>query len=127
MKYSKQRELILNSLKENCSHPTVEQLYEFIHKDQPTISLATIYRNLNQLAENGIVKKIEGLDNTAHFDHQTHDHYHFICKHCHQVFDIPYDIAPDLDQKVKNTTGLNVTSYDIAFRGICKNCQNSIN
>lgn len=96
MKYSRQRELILKSLRENCIHPTAEQLYDFIHQEEPTVSLATVYRNLNLLAENGMVKKIEGLDGTAHFDHQTHDHYHFICTRCGQVFDVPYDIAPDL-------------------------------
>ena len=79
MKYSRQRELILKTLKENCIHPTAEQLYELIRREEPTVSLATVYRNLNLLAENGMVKKIEGLDGTAHFDHQTFDHYHFIC------------------------------------------------
>ncbi len=74
MKYSRQRELILKTLRENCIHPTAEQLCELIRKEEPTVSLATVYRNLNLLAENGIVKKIEGLDGTAHFDHQTHDH-----------------------------------------------------
>ena len=96
MKYSRQRELILKTLKENCIHPTAEQLYELIRREEPTVSLATVYRNLNLLAENGMVKKIEGLDGTAHFDHQTFDHYHFICTKCNRVFDIPCDIAPDL-------------------------------
>ena len=66
MKYSRQRELILKTLKENCIHPTAEQLYELIRREEPTVSLATVYRNLNLLAENGMVKKIEGLDGTAH-------------------------------------------------------------
>ena len=89
MKYSRQRELILKTLKENCIHPTAEQLYELIRREEPTVSLATVYRNLNLLAENGMVKKIEGLDGTAHFDHQTFDHYHFICTKCNRVIDKP--------------------------------------
>lgn len=123
MKYSRQRELILKTLRENCIHPTAEQLHELICREEPTISLATVYRNLNLLAENGTIKKIEGLDGIAHFDHQTFDHYHFICKKCDRVFDIPYDIAPDLAKDVENQTGLAVASYDISFRGICKSCQ----
>ena len=59
MKYSRQRELILKTLKENCIHPTAEQLYELIRREEPTVSLATVYRNLNLLAENGMVKKID--------------------------------------------------------------------
>ena len=123
MKYSRQRELILKTLKENCIHPTAEQLYELIRREEPTVSLATVYRNLNLLAENGMVKKIEGLDGTAHFDHQTFDHYHFICTKCNRVFDIPCDIAPDLAQDVENRTGFRIASYDVSFRGTCKSCQ----
>ena len=123
MKYSRQRELILKTLKENCIHPTAEQLYELIRREEPTVSLATVYRNLNLLAENGIVKKIEGLDGTAHFDHQTFDHYHFICTKCNRVFDIPCDIAPDLAQDVESRTWFRIASYDVSFRGTCKSCQ----
>lgn len=123
MKYSRQRELILKTLKENCIHPTAEQLYELIRREEPTVSLATVYRNLNLLAENGMVKKIEGLDGTAHFDHQTFDHYHFICTKCNRVFDIPCDIAHDLAQDVESRTGFRIASYDVSFRGTCKSCQ----
>lgn len=123
MKYSRQRELILKTLRENGIHPTAEQLYEFIRQEEPTISLATVYRNLNLLAENGVIKRIDGLEGTTHFDHQTHDHYHFICTKCHRVFDVPYDIAPDLAASAAKETGLCITSYDISFRGLCKDCQ----
>ena len=53
MNYSKQREIILNTLKENVVHPTAEYLYAKIQEKDPKISLATLYRNLNQLTENG--------------------------------------------------------------------------
>ena len=123
MKYSRQRELILKTLKENCIHPTAEQLYELIRREEPTVSLATVYRNLNLLAENGMVKKIEGLDGTAHFDHQTFDHYHFIFTKCNRVFEIACDIARDLAQDVESRTGFRIASYDVSFRGTCKSCQ----
>ena len=57
MNYSKQRETILNTLKENVVHPTAEYLYDVLKRENSSISLATLYRNLNQLAENGIIKK----------------------------------------------------------------------
>ena len=57
MNYSKQRELILNTLKENVVHPTAEYLYEILKENNPNLSLGTVYRNLNQLAENGTIKK----------------------------------------------------------------------
>lgn len=123
MNYSKQRELILNTLKENVVHPTAEYLYGKIKLKDSKISLATLYRNLNQLADNGIIKKIDGLEPSSHFDHNTHEHYHFICSKCHRVFDISADVAPDLIKKTENSTGFQIESHDIVFTGLCKECR----
>lgn len=123
MRNSKQREIILETLAENPIHPTAEQLYALVKPKAPAISLATVYRNLNLLADNGMVKKICGLNGTAHFDHHTHEHYHFICQKCNKVYDVPYDIAPHLAEDVLAKTGLIVESCDIALRGICRNCK----
>lgn len=124
MKYSKQRELILKVLSENVVHPTADFVYEIIKKEMPNISLATVYRNLNQLAANGMIKKAEGLDGSVHFDYNTHPHYHFICNRCNKIYDIPYDIAPALGEKVFAQTGMSVENYDLCFKGICSDCQN---
>lgn len=125
LKYSKQRELILKTLQEYAIHPTADVLYAKIKTKAPEISLATVYRNLNLLAENGVIKKIEGLDNAAHFDHNMHRHYHLLCTECQQVFDIPADVLPMIDKNVAQKTGMMIESYDISFRGICPKCQNT--
>ena len=100
MKYSKQREIVLKALEENVIHPTADELYKLIIKDFPNIGLATVYRNLNLLAEKGVIKKIYGLADAAHFDHNTHNHHHFICTKCNKIYDIPYDIASDIADNV---------------------------
>ena len=76
MNYSKQRELVLKTLQENMIHPTADQVYELMRKEMPKISLATVYRNLNQLAEKGIIRRISGLNGSVHFDHDIEKHYH---------------------------------------------------
>ena len=125
MNYSKQREIILNTLKENVVHPTAEYLYAKVKEKDPKISLATLYRNLNQLTENGIIKKIDGLENSSHYDHNTHNHYHFICKKCNRVYDIKSEVAPDLINKTEELTGFLIENHDIVFSGICKDCRQS--
>lgn len=124
MNYSKQRETILNKLKENVVHPTAEYLYDVLKQENSSISLATLYRNLNQLVENGIIKKIDGLESSSHYDHNTHEHYHFICDDCKKVYDISADVAPDMVKKAQEETGFTINGYDIVFHGICKDCQN---
>lgn len=124
MNYSKQREIILDTLKNNVVHPTAEYIYEILKKEDSKISLATLYRNLNQLAENGIIKKIDGLESSSHYDHNTQAHYHFICDNCKKVFDVSCGIAPDIVKKIEDETGFIVSSHDIIIHGICKNCKN---
>ena len=123
MKYSKQREHILKTLRENVIHPTADEIYALARKGMPSLSLATVYRNLNQLAENGIIRRIDGLDGPDHFDHNLCKHYHFICSKCNKVYAVAYDIAPDLADKVLAETGLFVESFDISLKGICPNCK----
>ena len=123
MKYSKQREHILKTLRENVIHPTADEIYALARKGMPSLSLATVYRNLNQLAENGIIRRIDGLDGSVHFDHNLCKHYHFICTKCNKVYDVAYDIAPDLADKVLAETGLFVESFDISLKGNCTNCK----
>lgn len=126
MNYSRQREVILETLKENVVHPTAEYLYAILKEKEPNISLATLYRNLNQLAENDIIKKIDGLESSSHYDHNTHEHYHFICDKCKRVYDISADVAPDIVQKAEQQTGFLIKKHDIVFNGLCRECLEQI-
>ena len=101
MNYSKQREIILDVLTKNAIHPTAEELLEILKRDNLNVGMTTLYRNLNQLAQTGMIKKIDGLESPAHFDHNTFEHYHFICKKCNRVFDIPQEVAPDIIKNIK--------------------------
>ena len=122
MKYSKKRVLILSAIKQNVVHQTADYLYGVLRKTNPNISLATVYRNLNQMSEAGIIKKITGIDGTAHFDHNTFEHFHFICTKCNRVFDVRADIVSDIEQKVLKDTGLLIENFEIAMKGTCPDC-----
>lgn len=126
MNYSRQREVILQTLKSNVVHPTAEYLYSILKEKEPNISLATLYRNLNQLSCSGVIKKIDGLENSSHYDHNIQEHYHFICDECKRVFDVSFDVAPDIVHKTEEKTGFIVKKHDIIFNGICKECLEKI-
>ena len=123
MNYSKQREIILDTLSKNAIHPPAEALLEFLKRDDSNVGMTTLYRNLNQLADAGLIKKIDGLEPSAHFDHNTFEHYHFICEKCKKVYDIPSSVAPDLVKNTTEATGFDITSHDIVFHGICSECK----
>lgn len=126
MNYSRQREIILETLQANVVHPTAEYLYAILKAKAPNISLATLYRNLNQLADNGVIKKIDGLEAPSHYDHNTREHYHFICDECKRVFDVSSDVAPDIVRKAEEETGFIIKKHDIIFNGICRDCLEKI-
>ena len=123
MNYSRQREKILDVLTRNAVHPTADELLEFLQRENSNIGITTLYRNLNQLAEAGMIKKIDGLEPSAHFDHNTFNHYHFVCEECKKVYDVPSDIAPELINNVRMATGFEIKSHDIVFHGICNKCK----
>lgn len=123
MNYSKQRELILNTLKENVVHPSAEYIYSILKPKHPKISLATVYRNLHKMSEAGIIKKIEGLEDSDHFDHNTHEHYHLLCVKCNRIYDISSEVAPNVCEKVAKDLGFDILEHEITFRGICLECK----
>jgi len=123
MNYSKQREKIIEVLSHNAIHPTAEELLDLLKCENANVGLTTLYRNLNQLADAGIIRKIDGLESCAHFDHNIHEHYHFICENCKKVFDVPYDVAPDIEKNTRLATGFEITCHDIVFHGICSECK----
>ena len=122
MNYSKQRETILNFLKNNHTHPSADEVFQEIRPLLPNVSLATVYRNLNLLVELGEIRKIESLDGTARFDFNVKEHYHFVCTNCNKVYDVPAEVVSGLDQKAELLTGFKIEKHDISFKGICCNC-----
>jgi len=88
MRYSKQRTLILNILRENPVHPTAEWIFEKAREEMPGIGVATVYRNLNALVEAGEIKRISGIDGVDRFDGNHMTHYHMRCSECGRLFDL---------------------------------------
>ncbi|MBS5864313.1 MAG: transcriptional repressor [Clostridium sp.] len=129
-RYSKQRELILNVLKERNDHPTAEMLYNDIIKIMPTIGIATVYRNLAALYESGQILKIETKQGESdRFDGNLTPHLHFQCLECNEIQDIFLDDLENeqLNDKLKefaNIINAEVTSSKILLKGKCEKCKN---
>ena len=68
MKYSKQREQILNIINNSYDHPTAYMVYEEVRKDIPNISLGTVYRNLNSLCINKQIRRLAIPNDNDRFD-----------------------------------------------------------
>ena len=118
---TKQRKAIFSALQGDTSHPTAEDVYTKVKGDMPTISLATVYRNLKLLAEEGMILEISRADGPNRYDFQTHDHYHFVCDQCDGVQDLDIPVQLQLNQAL-DAQGFSVRSHDTIFHGLCCAC-----
>jgi len=118
-----QRSLVLDAVHRLRSHPTADEIYAEISKICPSISRATVYRNLQQLCEQGEIKKREIPGSPDRFDHITTDHYHARCTVCGKVLDVDMEYLSALSEAVKDSHGFLLTGHSIVFDGICPDCQ----
>ena len=122
MKYSLQREKILEYVLNSCEHPTAEMVYNDIKKEIPNISLGTVYRNLNTLSEWGKIKKIPIPNHKDRFDKTISNHCHIHCIKCHKTEDVSINNNFKLYEDIEQLTNYKLISYDIVFEGICNDC-----
>lgn len=117
-----QRQVILEELAKVKSHPTANEVYDMVRKRLPRIGLGTVYRNLELLADNGMILKLEVGGSQKRFDATTHLHYHIRCSCCGKVDDLELEAMPHLNQVASSTSDYEVLSHHIEFSGICEAC-----
>ena len=122
MKYSRQREAVIECLRNRHDHPTADALFQTLREEDPKISLGTVYRNLGLLVELGEIRKISTGDGCERYDYITEDHYHFICNHCGRIFDLDTKQMEGIHNSVVNENIANIDSHELTFYGICKEC-----
>lgn len=127
MRYSKQRTLILDILRGTDIHPTAQWIYEQAKREMPTIGIATVYRNLNALAENGMIQKITSPGSIEHYDWDVSDHWHMECLECGRIIDLQADSEQlnELHRLITSTFGVrdqNVRIGKTLLQGTCNSC-----
>ena len=122
MKYSKQREVIFTTLQEYKVHPSAEELYSILKNKGHNIGIATIYRNLSSLAEAGEILRFKTFEKNERFDSTIAPHYHFQCKKCGKIFDLPIEITETLTKNVTDN-GFEIAQCAVMLSGFCPNCK----
>ena len=117
-----QRSLTLQAVQTMQSHPTADEVYAAVSAEHPHISRGTVYRNLNQLSEDGKIRELEVPGGADRFDHCCHEHYHVRCLKCGRVFDVDMKDIPDLTKAIRDTHGFHFSGYDLMFKGVCPTC-----
>ncbi len=122
MRLTKQRELILDRLKNTTSHPTAVEVYDEVRSQMPNISLGTVYRNLDILSKQGLIRKIETCGEQKRFDGNIDPHLHIMCTDCGRVRDVHDEFNLDLGELTNIETDFKITGVRLELLGICPGC-----
>ena len=117
------RERILELVKSTGTHPTASWVYDKLREEFPTVAIGTVYRNLNILVSEGLIKSIQFDDSTDHFDAHTGKHYHFICEKCGAIRDLELPFDQTLEHMVEQHTNYEVNDHRLDFYGLCEKCK----
>ena len=116
---------VLETLRGSTSHPTAQEVYDEVRRVRPKIGLATVYRILRQLAEQGVIKVWGYGSESARYDARTHRHDHAFCIECGALLDVPVEIElPRAElEKAARATGMEIGSHEVRIYGRCTSCQ----
>jgi len=121
---------ILELLHETHEHYTPEEMLEALRKRGKSLSIATLYQNLQKLSEVGIIARFVGPDGHTRYDVNTKPHHHLICKVCGRIVDV--DVAGPLaelrpvalfDEERAGVSAWTVDETHIELHGVCPECQ----
>jgi Fur family peroxide stress response transcriptional regulator len=123
---TKQRDMVFAAV-HRLEHPTAQEVYTYIKKTsgarvEDRISLGTIYRNLQVLEEEGRIISVPAEQPAMHYDARLDAHYHFLCRNCGRVLDVPVDYNSNFDLEVEKQSGCRIESHGILFKGMCGDC-----
>ena len=119
---TRQLEQVFAVLQGDHTHPFARQVYRRVHRKLPRISLATVYRNLHTLVEEGKIRTLLLDDQGARFDPETRRHDHFVCERCGGVVDLFPRRARQLDLSSLAKQGYVVTTHSVTVHGVCQSC-----
>lgn len=123
MRLTTQRQIILEELSKVTSHPTANEVYDMVRKRLPRIGLGTVYRNLELMADSGIILKLEVGGTQKRFDATTETHYHVRCSKCDRVSDIDIEVQDHINEAAEAATNYQILGHHIEFSGVCQDCQ----
>ena len=122
MRRSRQRDRILEILRGTRSHPTAEWVYARLHREFPRLSMGTVYRNLGQLVELGLVEKISFGSTFDRYEAHIGAHHHFVCDPCGSVADLDVPVDESLTRRLREAAGVRAQRHEIRLYGTCARC-----
>lgn len=121
---SVKRDAMLDLLRNTGCHPSADWVFQQLRPIYPDLSLGTVYRNLNQLCEHGLIKRVGTVNGQERYDGDVSPHAHFVCTCCGSILDLPP--SPPTQGYVEECSkqfGFEAESYEVHVKGLCQACK----
>jgi len=123
LKVTPQRITLLSTI-ENKGHANIDEIYNEVKISHPSISLATVYKNITSLIEKGLLKELPITNSKSKYEIIKEQHSHFICQKCGQIDDITLDVDIQKDcNSLAQNSNFKIGNIELNIYGICKKCQ----
>ena len=124
LRLTPQRDVLLRALSDTLGHPTADDLVKKVRKVLPTVSHATVYRNVQELVRAGLIGTLERSGGAVQFEINPDHHHLFICGRCGRVWDVYLDqVAVTLDRRRSRLNGFRIDRRDVQLHGLCARCR----
>ena len=120
-----QRMAVFQALVEDTTHPTADTVYSRLRHTMPSLSLATIYRILEMLDKEGLIRRVGTANGVSRFEANLDLHQHLVCKECGSIADIEDESLSQLQLPRTRIAGFMAEELDIRIIGTCSECLRS--
>ena len=123
LKATFQRMTILSVI-EREGHLNVDEIYELVRQSHPTLSLATVYKNIVTMVQRGVLVEVPISGHKSKYEIRKHEHVHLICHQCGAVMDQTIDdVLMDDTLAIAKQRAFALESRQVNLYGVCADCQ----
>ena len=124
LRWTSQRKLVLDVFLQQSGHVHIDDIYDRVREEDPTIGIATIYRTMKLLVESGLAE-VHSFNNKTTYERlfQVRHHDHLICKICKKTVEFEHPLIEKYQLEICQHHGFTLKSHRMDLYGICKDCQ----
>jgi len=120
--FTHQRQVIYRVAASMTEHPTPEAIYERVRREMPSISLATVYKNIKTFLDAGILRELSVHHGSLRLDPNTAAHHHLVCSRCKTIVDLPEEAIEPVRVRGTLPLGFHVERHAVEIVGLCAKC-----
>ena len=124
LRLTPQRDMLLRVLSSSVGHPTADELVRKVRKGLPSVSHATVYRNVQELVRAGLVGILERSSGAVQYEINPEHHHHFVCRGCGDVWDVYLqNVGIKVDRRRSQLKGFQIDRREVQLHGLCPRCR----